>query len=149
MCNNNVDRSTCDNCIAEILKVILILQQNACKDDTCLETCDRGFLGCNVAAVNCNTRPVTLYVCDSNGTPWSMPINKSDDSCQGPNCSLTSCVFRIEKLDDCCATFRVLAPNTDTCDNAKPYVATNSFFTINLNCVCCIRCLPDTFVECV
>ena len=25
----------------------------------------------------------------------------------------------------------------------------NSFFTINLNCVCIIRCLDDTYVECL
>ena len=28
-----------------------------------------------------------------------------------------------------------------------PYVATNSFFTMNLNCVCSLRCLSDTYVE--
>ncbi|MDD2377538.1 MAG: CotY/CotZ family spore coat protein [Bacilli bacterium] len=145
MCNK--DQKDC-NCIAEILKVILILQQNACQDDTCLETCDRGFLGCNVASIKCNTRPVMLFTACGNGDPWTMPLNKADDSCQG-QCQ-KSCVFRIEKLDGCCATFRVLAPNPDTCEAAtRPYVATNSFFTINLECVCCIRCLPDTFVDCV
>ena len=42
----------------------------------------------------------------------------------------------------------VLADNPDTTTSATiPYVATNSFFTMNLNCVCCIRCLNDTFVE--
>ena len=30
-----------------------------------------------------------------------------------------------------------------------PYVTTNSFFTMNLNCVCALRCLNDTFVESV
>ena len=30
-----------------------------------------------------------------------------------------------------------------------PYEATNSFFTINLNCCCVLRCLDDTFVECI
>ena len=28
MCNNNVDTNNCENCIAEILKVILLLQQS-------------------------------------------------------------------------------------------------------------------------
>ena len=27
--------------------------------------------------------------------------------------------------------------------------ATNSFFTINLNCLCSLRCLNDTYVECI
>ena len=83
-----------------------------------------------------------LYTCCGNGTPWSMPIEKEE-------VAATSSVFRIEKLDGCCATFRVLAPNPDTTQTNIPYVTTNSFFTMNLNCVCALRCLSDTFVECI
>lgn len=137
MCNN--ETNTCENCIAEILKVILLLQQNVCQGDTCLQTCDRGFLGQNCTTF-CNTRPIVLYTCSSGSTPISLPISKS------PTETTTSNVFRLEKLDDCCATCRVLTPNPDTA-SAFPYVATNSFFTINLNCVCLIRCLDDTFVD--
>ncbi|MEG1647905.1 MAG: CotY/CotZ family spore coat protein [Bacilli bacterium] len=145
MCENNRKENDC-HCINEILKVICILQQNANCSDVCLDTCDRGFLGCSVSSINCNTRPVMLYTCCGNGTPWSMPITKEDVICseEGACCSN---VFRIEKLDGCCATFRVLAPNP--CEEEKivnPYVATNSFFTMNLECVCCLRCLADTFV---
>lgn len=78
-----------------------------------------------------------------------MPTVKEDVICgeAGVTCSN---VFRIEKLDGCCATFRVLAPNTDTTEvTTIPYVATNSFFTMDLNCVCALRCLQDTFVECI
>lgn len=137
MCNNEIN--TCENCIAEILKVILLLQQNVCQGDTCLQTCDRGFLGQNCTTF-CNTRPIVLYTCSGGNTPLSLPISKS------PNETGTSNVFRLEKLDDCCATCRVLTTNPDTA-SAFPYVATNSFFTINLNCVCLIRCLDDTFVD--
>ena len=147
MCNNNNDTSGC-NCISEILNVINVLQQNAnCCGDKCLETCDRGFLGCGVPTVGCNTRPVVLYTCCGNGTPWSMPVTREDVVCgdEGVTCSN---VFRVEKIDGCCATFRVLTPNTDT-SSINPYVATNSFFTMNLNCVCCLRCLPDTYIECI
>ena len=65
-----------------------------------------------------------------------MPISKS------PTETVTSNVFRIEKIDDCCATFRVLIVNDD-----NTYTSTNSFFTINLDCLCIIRCLDDTLVE--
>lgn len=140
MCNNN-ETNTCENCIADILKVILLLQQSVCQNDTCLQTCDRGFLGQSCATF-CNTRPVTLYTCSSGSTPLAMPISRD------PAVTTTSTVFRLEKLDDCCATFRVLAANTDT-TSLFPYEATNSFFTINLGCVCIIRCLDDTFVECM
>jgi len=144
MCNNQ-DSS----CIAEILKVICVLQQNANCGDACLDTCDRGFLGCSATSLSCNTRPIVLYTCSGNGTPWTMPTTKEDVIC-GTEGAVCSSVFRIEKLDENCATFRVLAPNPDTTEVATiPYVATNSFFTMNLNCVCALRCLNDTFIECI
>ena len=138
MCNNN--NSDC-KCIAEILTVINILQQNAECGDACLDTCDRGFLGSSVSCVNCNTRPITLYIGGSN-IPWAMPISKD------PAETVTSTVFRVEKIEGCCCTFRVLAPNTDS-TVLYPYVTTNSFFTVNLNCVCALRCLQDTYVDCM
>lgn len=147
MCNNNNDNDSC-RCIAEILSVINVLQQNAsCCGDTCLETCDRGFLGCGTTTLGCNTRPVVLYTCCGNGTPWSMPTTKENVIC-GQDGAVCSNVFRIEKIDGCCATFRVLQTNPDS-TSIYPYTATNSFFTMNLNCVCALRCLQDTFVECL
>ena len=148
MCNNNTENNEC-RCISEILTVISILQQNATCNEACLDTCDRGFLGCGTTSLTCNTRPIMLYTCCGNGVPWTMPTTKTDGVCgdEGVTCSS---VFRIEKIDGCCATFRVLAPNPDTTEAALiPYVATNSFFTMNLNCVCTLRCLQDTFVECI
>ena len=139
MCNNGSDDC---KCIAEILTVINILQQNAECGDACLDTCDRGFLGCCATSVSCNTRPVMLYTCGCNSVAWSMPVSKD------PNETSTSNIFRVEKIDGCCATFRVLIPNTDTTESF-PYEATNSFFTINLNCVCALRCLQDTHVDCI
>jgi hypothetical protein len=139
MCNN-----TDSGCIAEILKVICVLQQNANCGDACLDSCDRGFLGCSATSLSCNTRPIMLYTCSGNSTPLSMPISKD------PTITTTSDVFRIEKIDDNCATFRVLALNDDSTESATiPYVATNSFFTMNLNCCCCLRCLNDTYIECI
>lgn len=140
MCNNG-NSDDC-KCIAEILTVINILQQNAECGDSCLDTCDRGFLGCSASSINCNTRPIMLYTCCGNGVAWSMPISREPDE------TTTSNVFRIEKIDGCCATFRVLSPNTDT-GSIYPYEATNSFFTMNLNCICALRCLQDTYVECI
>ncbi len=144
MCNKNSD----SKCIADILKVINILQNNAECPDQCLDTCDRGFLGNTVASMGLNTRPVMLYTCCSNGiTPWTMPTSKNNVTCNDDSCSS---VFRVEKIDDNCATFRVLAVNTDPATSAAyPYLSTNSFFTMNLNCVCALRCLNDITVECL
>ena len=138
MCNNN-ETNTCENCMADILKVILLLQQNVCQNDSCLQTCDRSFLGQNATSFY-NTRPIVLYPTSCCNTALEMPISKS------PTETTTSSVFRLEKLDNCCATCRVLAPNTDT-TSTFPYVSTNSFFTVNLNCIGAIRCLDDTFVD--
>ena len=146
MCNNSENESC--KCIAEILTVINILQQNANCNDTCLETCDRGFLGCGATTLSCNTRPVTLYTCSGNGTPWTMPTTR-ENVVYGEDGTICSSVVRVEKIDGCCATFRVLAPNPDTTETLIPYIATNSFFTMNLNCVCALKCLPDTFIECI
>ncbi len=145
MCNKD-DNKSC--CISEILSVINVLQQNAeCCGDACLDTCDRGFLGNGTTSLGYNTRPVILYTAAGNGTPWSMPTTREDVVCgdEGVTCSN---VFRVEKVDGCCATFRVLAPNTDT-TSLYPYMATNSFFTMDLKCCCCLRCLPDTYIECI
>ena len=130
MCQNNC------NCISDILKVICLLQKNADKEDNCVQSCDKPSLG-DLPCFYYNTRPVILYTCNSNGTtPWSAPTTRSTTSEE------TSTVFRVEKIDNCCATFRVLIANDD-----GTYTATQSFFTMNLQCICCIRCLGDTFVE--
>ena len=135
MCNNN---DACSE-ISEVLAIINVLQQNACSSGECLETCDRGFLGCNGNALVCNTRPVQLFLC--NGQQLSMPISKDDTTTDN-----TSSVFRVEKIEGCSATFRVLAPSTEA---GSTYTSTNSFFTVNLKCVCCLRCLSDTHIDCV
>ena len=138
--NNNQDRNNCcNNCLADVLKVILILQESAECGDSCLDTCDRGYLGQQFSAIFYNTRPVVLYTCNTGSTPLEMPISKS------PTETTTSSIFRIEKLDECCATFRVLVATT--VEDVTTYTSTNSFFTINLDCLCVIRCLDDTFVE--
>ncbi|MFV0250155.1 MAG: CotY/CotZ family spore coat protein [Bacilli bacterium] len=137
MCNNNDS-----NCIAEILTVICILQQNANCQDSCLDTCDKGFLGNPTTCMVCNTRPIMLYTGSGNGTPWAMPTTKNQDGD-------TSTVFRVEKVDNNCCTCRVLAENNSDDSSCMPYVATNSFFTMNLGCCCAIRCLQDTYIDCL
>lgn len=147
MCNNNNSNG---NCISELLNVILILQQNACTDSG-LDSCDRPMLGGGPSCLICNTRPIMLYTCGSNGTPLSMPITK-DATCtcstEGETCECSN-VFRVEKIEGNCATCRVLTPNPDTTTTSSPWLATNSFFTINLDCCCIVRCLNDCYVDCV
>lgn len=129
------------NCIGEILTVILLLQKNSGQTTKCLETCDKRFLG--EGGTNCcyNTRPVAIFNC--NGEPWVMPTSKTDSPL--PNGSIRSPIFRIEKIDECCATFRVLDSIGN--DDDPVWGATDSFFTVDLTCICGIKCYPDTFVD--
>ena len=139
MCNRN--NNECESCIMEILKVINVLQSNACPD-SCLQSCDRPALGGGPNCIVCNTRPIMIYTCCGNGTPWAMPISRSEAE------GTTSNVFRVEKVDGCCCTFRVLQRNEDE-TATYPYTSTDSLFTMNVDCICCVRCLNDTYVECV
>ena len=139
-CNNNSNNN--GNCIAGILRVILALQQNASPENG-IDSCDRPLLGGGPNCLICNTRPIMLYTCCGNGIPWAMPTSRDDTTS-----TQTSPVFRVEKLENNCATCRVLAPNPDT-TSVYPYVATNSLFTMDLDCCCVIRCLQDTYIESV
>lgn len=140
----NCNSKNSGDCINEILNVILVLQENACPEN-CLDTCDRPMLGGGANCLVCNTRPVCIYTCGGNGTAWSMPISKEAPSSGEVT---TSSVFRVEKIEGNCCTFRVLASNTDEA-SIYPYISTNSFFTMNCSCICAIRCLNDTYVDCV
>ena len=139
MCNE--DNKNTNNCMYEILKTILVLQKEANMPECCLDTCDKKCLGCTPCTCCCNTRTITIYTCGCCNTKLALPITKD------PNETVTSSVFRIEKLDDNCATFRVLVATVN--DGVTTYTATDSFFTINLNCVCVLKCLNDTYIECI
>ena len=129
----------CDDksCLTSILETILCLQNS--KDDSCeVLGCDKPYLGPTPSLVCYNTRPINLYNCTT-GCRWSFPYTL--DSVNG-----TSSVFRLENLEGNCCTCRVLAPNPDT-SSSEPYVLTSTFFTINLDCVSAIKCLPDVLVS--
>ena len=132
MCENN----NCP-CLADVLETILSLQQRSASED-CSLGCAKPFLGSEV--LSCfNTRPVSLINCCAD-RKWTFPatINGMTVECD---------VFRIENINDCCATFRCLFPNR-TIDSSEttPYIATNDFFTIDLNCVAALVCHKDTNV---
>lgn len=138
MCNNN-NNNDC-KCFSNILNTIITLQKQGDICDDTLASCDRPYLGCSTIGCCYNTRPITFYSC-CNSTLWTMPYTLNNETG-------TSSVFRVEAVNGCCATLRVLAPNPDE-TATNPYVATNSLFTLNLECVGAIKCLPDTFVACI
>ena len=124
MCNNSCEGLT------DTLCMIVKLQKQGSSIDDAPMSCDRPFLGINSNNV-LNTRPISFYTCPTN-TLWTMPYDGG-----------TSSVFRVEQVEDCCCTCRVLSPTENG------YEATNSFFTINLNCIGAIRCLDDIYIPCI
>lgn len=125
----------CSSCIYDILNKILLLQK---QDFDCnnFVGCDKPFLGPIVPSVCYNTRPIQLYNCCS-GNSWSFDYTLSDGT------TGTSNIFRVESLDECCCTCRLLYLD----DATSNYVSTNQFVTIDLKCCGAIRCLTDTYVE--
>ncbi len=123
-----------DNCenIKDILCLIVTLQRNICSNDGC-ENCTKPYLGPNECILY-NTRPVQFQSCQSEGL-WTMPYTLNGT--EG-----TSSIFKVENVEGNCATFRVLAeaPSGSTC----PYVLTNNYFTIKLDCILALQCLNDT-----
>lgn len=136
MSNRECDKTS----ISKILSFILELQK--CAENTNLDTtgCDNPCLGPNISnGLIFNTRPITLYSCCT-GELWTMPFTLNGTTGD-------STVFKISKLDCNCATFEILAPNPDTTNPLLPYIGTNNFFTIDLDCVLAIRCLNDTYTN--
>lgn len=144
-CNCNKCKACCDNCIADTLELICTLQANTCCENASC-CCNKPYLGTSSTCATLNTRPIVLYVDGGGNTPLQMPTTNDTITCG--ETAVCSSVFRIESINGCCATFRVLAENTDE-TSAYPYVATNSCFTMNVNSIIAIRCLEDTYVECI
>ena len=128
MCGNN----NCDS-LREVLCTIVKIQKKGDCIEGVIASCDRPFLGQTPNSLY-NTRPISFYTCPTN-TLWTMPYTLNGTTG-------TSSVFGVEAVEDCCATLRVLAPG----EEEGSFVSTDSFFTINLNCVGVIQCLADTLV---
>lgn len=131
---NCSDNSNCSSCISDILRKILVLQKQDFDCDNFIG-CDKPFLGPIVNNVCYNTRPIQLYIC-CNGNPWTFDYTTSEGTA-------SSDVLRVEALDDCCCTCRILSLDNTT----NNYVSTGQFVTIDLNCCGAIRCLADTYVD--
>lgn len=137
-CQEKKDKMGDCGCLSDILEVIVRLQN--CTDECELinNGCDKPFLGPTPSLVCFNTRPVRFFRC-LDAEAWNLPYTYN-------GATGTSDIFRVESLDGCCATCRILIPNPDTTAVNSPYIATDSYFTINLECVGALSCLTDVFV---
>jgi len=129
-------------CFAKTLKLIDILQRSSQSDECFDNSCSRPFLGINTPSLCFNTRPVTFYGCNNNliTVAYSTVIN-------GETLTGTSSTFRVERVEDGCVILSILIPNPDTTDTIRPFINTRDTITINLGCVCALKCLGDTIVD--
>ncbi len=118
-----------ENCLSCILNAIVVLQINASKIDCDDNSCTRPFLGESPVNICFNTRPITFYRCDNTlvSLPYTTDTGVEDTT-----------VFRIENVNGNSVKVRLLIDNGD-----GTYTNTNTFATINLGCICAIRCLQD------
>ena len=126
-----------NNCLAKILNVINVLQNNAEKLDCDDLSCTKPFLGLNNTLLCFNTRPVTLYLCNN------LPVTLSYTNTEGTEATTT--IFRVESVTNDSVGVLLLEESTDASGNTT-YLSTNTYATINLECICAIRCLPDVIV---
>ena len=59
---------------------------------------------------------------------------------------MTTSIFRVQNVTNDSVGVLLLESTTDT-DGNTTYNNTNTFATINLGCVCAVRCLPDTIID--
>lgn len=125
-----------ENCLANILKAIVVLQNNAGKIECNDNSCTRPFLGEIPNNICFNTRLVTFYRCDN--TLVTLPYTL--DGTPGE-----TTVFRVKSVNDKTITVLLLAD-----DGTETYtINTNTYANINLDCICAIRCIGDTTIASV
>ena len=121
-----------NNCLANILKVINVLQNNAEDDCPNNNSCTRPFLGDFPTIVCFNTRLVTFYRCDNSLVTLPYTPDGVND---------TTTIFRVQNVGCDSVTVLLIRDNGD-----GTYTNTNTYATINLGCICAIRCIGDTTI---
>jgi hypothetical protein len=121
-----------NNCLANILKVINVLQNNAIDNCQTNNSCTKPFLGEDFAPICFNTRLVTFYRCDNSLVSLPYTIDGEEN---------TTTIFRIQNVGNKSVTVLLVRDNGD-----GTYSSTNTFATINLDCICAIRCIGDTTI---
>jgi len=136
----------CNNDITQSLIRIVRMQREAVREELSNELCSGRSLGCG-RRERINTRPMQIFTDDDKA--WGCPIFRNEDGCEAEG---KTCVFRVERVEGCTATFRALISDDhfdDTNNPCKPgkFKSTDSFKTIKLCDIAAIRCLNDTFVD--
>lgn len=117
-----------NRCIKNLLLFIDVLQKNSV-NQVCLEDCcSKPFLGPAVNGICYNTRVISLYNCQGNLFSSEYLSNE---------CIATSSTFRIQDIQDDCCTLLILSNENGT------YSSTGQFVTVDIGCICAVKCLSD------
>ena len=117
-----------NSCIRNLLKLILVLQNNSMDISCGSNDCSKPFLGPSLSIDCYNTRVITLY--KKNGEIFSSTYGDSSSS-----------YFRIQSVSDDCVTLLILENTSDG------YISTGEFITINISCICAVKCIEDVVVN--
>ncbi len=121
-----------NNCIKNLLKLICVLQDNS-QNVFCLdEGCTKPFLGPTLNSDCYNTRVITLY--NKRGEIFTTDYLVDGDV-------RSSSTFRVQSVNDECCKLLILEE-----ENGE-YNSTRQTITINLGCICAIKCLNDVNVQ--
>ena len=121
-----------NHCIRNLLKLICLLQENSINTGCLEDGCSKPYLGPNINNACYNTRIITLY--NKNGTLLNSNYENNGEI-------KNSSFFRVEKVFDDAIVLRILDKNNNN------YIATNNFITVNLKCICAIKCIKDVVIE--
>ncbi len=125
------------NCIANLLKLICLLQSNS-TDSRSLDTgCAKPYLGSNYGSICYNTRVIQLYKCNGSSMETSYALAN--------NTVLSTNFYRVMSVDDDCCTLLLL--NYDSLSDT--YNSTRQYITIDLKCIGAVRCIRDVTVNCI
>jgi spore coat protein Y len=147
-CKDKKDRD--NSCVCDAVEQILA-EQEAVEEITCPTSCFSNLL--NPVAGTKDTIPFILS--DKKGGLFKAFGNVG--GFVGDMCCFKTIFFRVEALDDCCATLSLLRPVdfhgdtesvTDPCDEHFFGLEKTDFcIEVDLDCFCAIQCLSPELVD--
>lgn len=121
-----------NNCIRNLLKFICVLQNNSLSASAFDNDCSKPFLGPNLSYACYNTRVISLYNKFGNNLTANFIID---------NVEYESSYFRVCEVNDNCCKLLILNKIDDS------FISTKQFITVNISCICAIKCIEDAVVS--
>lgn len=121
-----------NTCIRNLLKLILVLQNNSIDISDISNDCTKPFLGPSILNECYNTRVLTLYTKDG---------NLFESTFYDTGKLRNSPYFRVQDITDDCCTLLIL----DNIDGV--FISTKQTVVVRLSCICAVKCITDVSVS--